>query len=280
MQLVAVSHILLVLAFPHVAAAQGKVTHVLELENSKVASLESALEVMAKHGVTADVARPLLSKVSEVGKAIVAQGSEDGLGRLKASFDQIDMQSTVRPITAEDRKGPPSEYKGSDVKELSVKELEEQLESDEGCLLVFHGTTCAHCKAMAPEYKEAATALKGSHNVAAVNLNDLDREVAQGLADKLGIVALPTVRFVRGGNHLEYNGPRTAAGFLQFVKSAATKKSADEASDVATESRPKADTVDAAAGAAETKEAEAEATPKPASKIGMSKVQPAAAAAA
>ena len=132
---------------------------------------------------------------------------------------------------------------------------------------------------MAPEYKQAATSLKGSLTVAAVNLNDLEREAAQTLADKLGITALPTVRYVRAGNHLEYYGPRTVDGFLKFVKGA-TAKVVGEAREAAAESAEAAKAEDAA-GSAERKEAPAaaEATSKPPSKIGMSKVQPQAAAA-
>lgn len=182
------------------ACQQGKVDHVLVLQDSKSATVEAALGVMAKHGVAADVARPLLVAVSEKGEGIVVQGTKDACERIKASFEAIGMQSIVRPITAEDRKGPPSEvrdtvapqhqspergpstpaqssrrsepsqpgiiiltatftvtqYLNSDVVELeSIKELEQLMASDEGVLLAFHGTTCAHCRAMAPDYKQA-----------------------------------------------------------------------------------------------------------------------------
>ena len=63
--------------------------------------------------------------------------------------------------------------------------------SDEGCLLTFHGTTCAHCRQMAPDYKQVATALKGKLIVAAVNLNSLERAEAQALGDmSIAVIAV------------------------------------------------------------------------------------------
>jgi len=287
-----VASTLLLASLTLTACQQGKVDHVLVLTDSKSAQIETALGVMAKHGVAADVARPLLVAVSEKGEGIVVQGTKDACERIKASFEAIGMQSNVRPITAEDRKGPPSEFRDSDVVELEgVKELEQLMASNEGCLLAFHGTTCAHCRAMAPDYKQVATSLKGSLKVAAVNLNSLERSDAQALADQLGIVALPTVRFVRAGSHLEYSGPRTAAAIQQFAERA--MKPVEEAADGkggAAEPAEAAGSKNAATAEAKASEEVAEAAvaakaeakepaAKPASKIGQSKVQAAAAAA-
>lgn len=77
---------------------------------------------------------------------------------------------------------------------------------------------CGHCKNLAPEWKNAATQLKGS----GMRLGAVDATAHQSLASKYGIKGFPTIKlFTAGGNYdvpSDYNGPRTADGIVSYAQ--------------------------------------------------------------
>jgi len=59
----------------------------------------------------------------------------------------------------------------SAVTELSLEQLNEWLQSEEGVLVAFYGHECGHCKQMVPAFKQAAAELQPSGlRTAAFNL--------------------------------------------------------------------------------------------------------------
>ena len=78
----------------------------------------------------------------------------------------------------------------------------------------YHGR-CGHCKNLAPEWEQAATKLKGS-----VKLGAVDATVHTNLASKYGVKGYPTIKLFKAGKKSkaqDYNGPREASGIVDYA---------------------------------------------------------------
>ena len=85
------------------------------------------------------------------------------------------------------------------------------IQSDELWLVEFYAPWCGHCKALTPEWKKAASALKGIVKIGAV-----DADEHQSLGGQYGVRGFPTIK-VFGANKNspeDYNGQRTAQGIV------------------------------------------------------------------
>lgn len=81
---------------------------------------------------------------------------------------------------------------------------------------------CGHCKQLAPQWEEAATALKKAGVAVALAKVDATLESAKALAERYGVRGYPTIKMFRGGDGAaeaaaEYSGPREAAGIVAFL---------------------------------------------------------------
>jgi protein disulfide-isomerase A6 len=87
-------------------------------------------------------------------------------------------------------------------------------------LIEFYAPWCGHCKALEPEWNEAAKALKGS-----VKLAKVDCTENEGLARKFGVSGYPTIKFFEYGlpkkasSAKDYQGERKAPGIIEFANS-------------------------------------------------------------
>ena len=263
------------------SSASEQPDHVLVLKNSESVTLQAALGVLNKFGIDEKVGTPILTHVSQNGEGVVIQGSKAGCEKVAEAFAGIGMKSEVRQRPA----APPSPYAGSDVLDVAdAATLEAMLDANEPVLVKFYGHACPACHRMIPEYKAAATALKGKVNVAAVNLQALAG--AQALAAKLSISVMPTIRFVVAGSHLEHRGQRTSADLVAFaekamasIPSASNHGDAAAAASSSSSSSSSSKPADGeAATAAPAKQAPAPSVAPTGSKLAQSKVAGSAAA--
>lgn len=95
------------------------------------------------------------------------------------------------------------------------------LKSDEVWVVEFYAPFCGHCRSLVPEYKKAATALKGVIKVAGVNC-----EEEQGLCGQHGVRGYPTIKIFGANKRLpvDYNGQRTAKDIAESALAEAKKK--------------------------------------------------------
>lgn len=228
------------------AAAAG-LSHVLVVSAAEGVAEEKLVGVLVEAGASREEASAVVQRVAAEGESAVAQGPEEAMARLKAAFSAIGVEAQVKTVEELQKQlmADASEFAGSDVTELSLDDAKEWLSGEEGVLVAFYGHACAHCKSMVGAFKEAATALKPSGvRVGALNL----QAIAGGalIAEALQVQALPTVRFVVGGNHLEYTGDRSSPSLIAFA-SAAHKGDAKTPEETAKAAREAAAAAEAAA---------------------------------
>eukprot|EP00178_Gracilaria_changii_P014326 TRINITY_DN40439_c0_g1_i1.p1 TRINITY_DN40439_c0_g1~~TRINITY_DN40439_c0_g1_i1.p1 ORF type:complete len:490 (+),score=109.26 TRINITY_DN40439_c0_g1_i1:3069-4538(+) len=88
--------------------------------------------------------------------------------------------------------------------------------AEELTLVKFYAPWCGHCKKMAPDFKEAATELKGK-----AQLVDLDSTEEKELSQKYGIRGFPTLKlFSKGELISDYKGGRTKEDIVKYIERA------------------------------------------------------------
>jgi protein disulfide-isomerase A6 len=105
----------------------------------------------------------------------------------------------------------------SDVVEATQDTFDAEVMQYDGLVLAeFYAPWCGHCKNLAPEWKKAATALKGK----GVKLVAVDATIHGGLASKYGVQGYPTIKvFAKGpkGEPTDFQGPRDSEGIVATV---------------------------------------------------------------
>ncbi|KAJ6515851.1 thioredoxin-like protein [Mycena sanguinolenta] len=87
------------------------------------------------------------------------------------------------------------------------------INSESMILVEFFAPWCGHCKALAPHYEEAATALKEKN----IKLAKVDCVDQADLCQTNGIQGYPTLKVYRNGTPSDYTGPRKADGIISYM---------------------------------------------------------------
>ncbi|KAK5098233.1 protein disulfide-isomerase precursor [Lithohypha guttulata] len=102
----------------------------------------------------------------------------------------------------------------SDVHDLKTDTFKDFVSTNSLALIEFFAPWCGHCKALAPEYEEAATQLK-EKNVA---LAKVDCTVEADLCREYGVEGYPTVKVFRGPDNIKpYQGARKAPAIVSYM---------------------------------------------------------------
>ncbi|CAE6506462.1 unnamed protein product [Rhizoctonia solani] len=102
----------------------------------------------------------------------------------------------------------------SDVLDLNNDSFKTTVDGEELILVEFFAPWCGHCKALAPQYEEAATALKEQ----GIKLAKVDCTENADLCQANGVGGYPTLKVFRKGKDKEYSGPRKADGIVSYMK--------------------------------------------------------------
>ncbi|XP_049613261.1 protein disulfide-isomerase A6 isoform X2 [Syngnathus scovelli] len=105
-----------------------------------------------------------------------------------------------------------------DVVELNPSNFNrEVIQSDNLWLIEFYAPWCGHCQRLTPDWKKAATALKGIVKVGAV-----DADQHKSLGGQYGISGFPTIKIFGGNKNKpeQYQGGRTSQAIVEAAMSA------------------------------------------------------------
>ncbi|KAK4239831.1 protein disulfide-isomerase [Achaetomium macrosporum] len=102
----------------------------------------------------------------------------------------------------------------SDVVQLKKDTFDDFIKSNDLVLAEFFAPWCGHCKALAPEYEEAATSLKEKN----IKLAKVDCTEETDLCQQHGVEGYPTLKVFRGlDNVAPYKGQRKAAAITSYM---------------------------------------------------------------
>ncbi|KAF2459439.1 protein disulfide isomerase [Lineolata rhizophorae] len=102
----------------------------------------------------------------------------------------------------------------SDVHELDTETFKPFMQENDLVLAEFFAPWCGHCKALAPEYEEAATTLKEKN----IPLIKVDCTAQGSLCQEYGVEGYPTLKVFRGLDNISpYAGMRKAPAIVSYM---------------------------------------------------------------
>jgi len=99
---------------------------------------------------------------------------------------------------------------------LKESNFDEAIKKYDYVLVEFYAPWCGHCKKLVPEYSAAAKILKEADP--AVPLVKIDATENQALATKYGVQGYPTIKFFIKGEPIDFNGGRTQADIVNWIR--------------------------------------------------------------
>ncbi|EJD44373.1 protein disulfide isomerase [Auricularia subglabra TFB-10046 SS5] len=101
----------------------------------------------------------------------------------------------------------------SDVISLTTLDFNSIVDPEALILVEFFAPWCTYCKALAPHYEEAATALKER----GIKLAKVDCVAEEDLCKSYDVKSYPTLKVFQKGTPSDYTGPREAKGIIAHI---------------------------------------------------------------
>lgn len=102
---------------------------------------------------------------------------------------------------------------------LTTDNFESVITGNSRVLVEFYAPWCGHCKALAPEFENAAQVIAKDEGIEAV-LAKVDATIEKDLATKYGVKGFPTLKFFTGDVDApsDYSGGRTESTIVQWLR--------------------------------------------------------------
>ncbi|XP_026217553.1 protein disulfide-isomerase A4 [Anabas testudineus] len=148
--------------------------------------------------------------------ATVSRCEDDATEEEKEGVDEED---------SDDEEDDDDEDDDTEVKEengvlvLNDKNFDTFIEGKDTVLVEFYAPWCGHCKQFAPEYEKIAQALK--ENDPPIPVAKVDATVATQVASKFDVSGYPTIKILKKGEPVDYDGDRTEKAIVERVKEVA-----------------------------------------------------------
>ena len=148
-------------------------------------------------------------KAGEKQNELVAQKAADGAAAKDSTDSKTKTKTKIKPPPA------PANPQGISVP-LTAESFQKLVTTTQDSWFIkFYAPWCAHCQAMAPNWKEMAKEMKDTLNIGEVNC-----EVESRLCQDARVDAFPTIYFFRGGQRVEYTGLRGLGDLLSYTNKA------------------------------------------------------------
>ncbi|KAI8984046.1 thioredoxin-like protein [Mycotypha africana] len=138
--------------------------------------------------------------------------------------DEVEQYQGGRDLTSlanfvRDKSGvaPRIRAQKSDVITLNTKNFHDiALDPKKNVFVEFYASWCGHCKNLAPIWEKLGTAFANEENCVIAKI-DADKE--RDIGTEFEIQGFPTIKFFPAGESdpISYEGPRTEAGFIEFL---------------------------------------------------------------
>lgn len=207
----------------------------LVLDYSAIASITRGIMHLAVVDVSTEVGEEMVStyKVGSTFPALYIfgndktkptkyRGKRDPNSLIQALMDNVVKTIQARGGSSQQQQKQEKKRSSGPSKVLTVTASnfkKEILDSPLVSMVAFIAPWCGHCKALEPEWEEAAAKLEGE----GVLVGRVDATVEEELAGMFGVQGFPTIKVFRGGpgkthnDAQDYQGERTAAAIVQYA---------------------------------------------------------------
>ncbi|KNE72352.1 protein disulfide-isomerase domain [Allomyces macrogynus ATCC 38327] len=197
---------------------KGQQIEEYDTDLSAAGLIKYAKSVIARYPKDASSSAPAAAPAAPAAAAKSTTGHKaatDAAPAAPAPASRAAKDAEFQQLAAERNVPVPGIGKYGKVVDLNSASFDEVVSQGGPWLLEFYAPWCGHCRHLEPIYDQLGKALAGKMNVARI-----DADLDAALGSRFGIKGFPTIKLYRGGQTVEYRGPRTLQALYDYALSA------------------------------------------------------------